>query len=255
VIHFPLVSPDVIASLRPLFRVGKDKVARRFDPGTALNRVDREAIAHARRLRAMLNDERLGGTTTQWAETLFVNKQDYSAFNNSSSEGSLLAGYNQQPVIPAFYFDMQKGERRTLMMKAMGVLSTTSTPTIIFQVRLGTTLGSSYLSGASIGVSTTITTASGVSSQAWTLDLLLTCYTPGIGSGNCTISGAGEVRSSAGFGSPFFYPLEPTTPATATWTQTFDASATQYINLSATWGTQSVSNTITCKNLLLLGLN
>lgn len=216
---------------------------------------DELALVSARRLQAMLNDERMGGTTTQWTEVLFVNGADYSAVASTASETSLLGGVNQQPSFPAFYFDGQKGVRRTVMLIAQGVLGTTSTPTIIFQTRLGTSAGSSSLTGASIGVSAAITTASGVSNKMWYMQLLLTNYTPGIGSGNDTISGAGFVWSGGGFASPFQYVLEPTTPDTATWTQTFDASVTTYVNLSVTWSASSASNTITAKNVMMLGMN
>lgn len=239
-------------NLFPMFHTRK-RGKRRTTP--YIPRYDQDAIDAARRLREQLNDIRQGGTTTQWEEVIFVNRADFSAVASTASEASLLGGANQQPVLPAFYFDAQKGERRSYIMEASGILGTTSTPTIIFQVRSGTSVGSSSLTGASVGVSAAITTASGVSNKWWYLRLLMTNYTPGLGSGNDTISGAGYVVSPGGFASPFMYPLEPTTPDTATWTQTLDASVTQYINLSITWSASSASNTITCKSLLMHGLN
>ncbi len=83
----------------------------------------------------------------------------------------------------------------------------------------------------------------------------MTCRTVGTGTGNSTLSGAGYVQSPGGFASPFVYPLEPTTPDTATWTQTFDNSLTYFINLSVTWSASSASNTITCKALRMYGWN
>lgn len=194
----------------------------------------------------------LTGTVT---EQMFVNTADYTAFNTSSAEGSLLAGTNEQPIIPATFFFNKQGRHRCIRLIASGVLGTTSTPTIIFQVRAGTTSGSSFLSGTSLGVSAAITTASGVTNQAWELVLDLQCNTTGIGTGNTTLSGAGWVNSPGGFASPFSYALEPTTPPTATWTATIDNSLTYYLNLSVTWSASSASNTITCKKLWLLGLN
>lgn len=237
--------------LQPIFHLRGNPRRTRLTPREA---IDQAAILEAQRVKTLL-DERQGGTTTQWSELMFVNGADYSAFNSSASEGSILGGTNQQPSIPALYFDAAKGHRRTIAIEAQGVLGTTSTPTITFQVRMGTSQGSSSLTGASIGVSAAITTASGVSNKWWYLYLLLTNYTPGQGSGNDTISGAGYVESPGGFASPFKYALEPTTPDTATWTQTFDAAVTQWINLSVTWSASSASNTITCKQLLLHGLN
>lgn len=235
---------------------------RRFSPRARLRGMtpffglpyhDRLAEHHAREVRRRADFIVNGGGT--WSECLFSNRADYNAFASSAAEGSLLAGVNQQPVIPALYFDGTKGFGRSISLLARGVLGTTGTPTVVFQVRLGTTAGSSTLTGSSVGVSAAITTASAVSNKWWELRLDLVCNTPGIGSGNCTLSGSGYVTSPGGFASPFTYPLEPTTPDTATWTQTIDASQTQYLNLSVTWGASSPSNTITCKKLQLIGWN
>jgi hypothetical protein len=208
---------------------------------------DLYSLMDARRRRREQHE--MGGLTQSYSELFFANAADYTAFNTSSSEGSLLAGVNKQPIIPALFLAGNQAVGKTFRFEASGVLGTTSTPTIIFQCRLGTTLGSSYLSGTSVGVTAAITTASGVSNKWWYLCLDLACYTPGIGSTNCTLSGAGYVMCPGGFASPFFYPLEPTTPDTATWTAAIDGSVTQYFNLSVTWSASSSSNTITCKNL------
>jgi hypothetical protein len=196
-------------------------------------------------------DPRMTGLTNTYVEDLFVNEADHTAVSNTTSETSLLAGTNKQPTIPANHFLQQGAQFRGVRILARGVLSTTSTPTLIFQVRLGTTSGSSYLSGSSLGVSAAITTASGVTNKWWELRLDLVCSVRGIGTGNATLCGAGYVSSPGGFASPFVYPLEPTTPDTATWTQVFDASLTQFVNLSATWSAASASNTITCKQLIV----
>jgi hypothetical protein len=238
---------------------------RRFQPLARLRQQPREApyqladvlaLRHARRLQDLTDSIRCSGTTGTWTECMFANRADYSAFApNNTSEGSLLSGVNEQPVIPALFWDGTKAFGRTISIVARGVLTTISTPTLTFQLRLGTTAGSAYLSGASVGVSAAISTASGVTNKYWELRLDLTCDTPGQGSGNTTLSGAGYVMSPGGFASPFIYALEPTTPDTATWTATIDNSVTQYLNVSCTWGTANASNSITLKQLLVLGLN
>ncbi len=190
-----------------------------------------------------------------WANCLFANSGDYAAIASFTSEKSLLAaGIPDQPTLPPYYFQSNQGVGKTISILARGVFSTTGTPTYKFQARLGTTLGPAYVSGTSVGVSAAITTASSVTNVFWELRLDLTCYTPGLGS-NCILSGAGSVWSPTGFAAPLFYPLEPTTPDTATWTATIDASLAQYLNLSVTCGSSSSSNTLTLKTLLLLGLN
>lgn len=197
----------------------------------------------------------MSATTLTWAELMWVNTADFTAFSTSASEGSIIAGLNEQPTIPALFFYNKPGKGRAVKILARGVLSNTGTPTIIFQARLSSTVGTATLTGGSVGVSAAITTQSGVTNKWWELGLDLTCYTPGQGSGNCTVSGAGYVSCPGGFASPFIYALEPTTPDTATWTQTLDASVSQYLNLSVTWSASSASNTITCKQLQVWGLN
>ncbi len=135
------------------------------------------------------------------------------------------------------------------------MLGTTSTPTIIFQWRFGTTSGSSFLSGASVGVSVAITTGSGVTNQWWESWLDVICYTAGTGTGNTSLSCAGVVSCPGGFASPFSYALEPTTPPTATWSAVIDNAVTQFVNLSVTWSASSASNTVTCKKLKMYGEN
>src|SRR5260370_33634758 len=139
----------------------------------------RERLAFYRAHQTLAEAERIqcSGTTGTWTELAYTNMADFSAFNNSASEGSLLAGNNDQPVIPALFFFNKQGRFRNVLFKAWGVLSTTSTPTIQFQVRSGTTSGSSFLSGASVGQSAVITTApAGVTNVYWTLELVLNCY-------------------------------------------------------------------------------
>lgn len=192
--------------------------------------------------------------TGTWAETLFTNTADHTELASSAAEASLLAGTNRQPYLPADYFVGTGAPGRGIRILARGVLSTTASPTIIFQARLGTTVGSTFLSGTSVGVSGTITCGATVSAKWWELELDLICTVVGQGTTNLTLSGAGKVTSPSGFLTPFIYPIEPSTPDTATWTSTLDGSLRQWLNLSATWGTSSASNKITCKQLIVKGL-
>lgn len=198
---------------------------------------------------------RLSATTGTWSEVIWANTADGTALASSASEGSLLTGLVEQPTLFAGFFYGERSKAKIIRLVARGVLGTTSTPTIVFQVRMGTTSGPSTLSGTSIGVSSAITTASGVSTKQWELVLDLTLRTPGIGTGNSTLFGAGWVTSPEGFASPFTYSLQTTSPSSDTWTTTFDNSVNQYINISATWGTSSASNTCKLKQCMLLGLN
>lgn len=191
--------------------------------------------------------------TGSWAETLFTNRADHTALASSASEGSLLAGTNMQPYLPADYFLGHGDTGRGVKLLFRGVFSTAGTPTLTFQVRMGTTVASTYLSGTSVGASAAITTSSGVSNKFWELELDLICNTPGQGGTNMTLSGSGRVLSPGGFASPFAYALSPGGGESATWTCTLDGTLRQWVNLSATWSASSASNTITCKQAVLFG--
>lgn len=180
-----------------------------------------------------------------WTRPLFQSIADHTAVASTASEASLLAGTNQQPVLPALFWDGPQSRGRRVNIRAKGIFSTTGTPTLTFQLRLGTTAGSSYLSGTSVGVSSAITTINNSTNEWWMLEVDLVCRTPGLGTTNLTIAGSGSVRSPIGFASTYEYPI----PDSATWTYTIDGSLTYYFNLSCTWSASSASNTITCKCL------
>lgn len=216
--------------------------------------LDRICLAEARRQHRRahaVKNSFLSGTVT---EVIFQTVADYTAIASFTTELSLLSGA-RQPSFPAGFFDNQNKPGKGIRIFARGVLGVTGTPTYTFQVRLGSTAGPTFITGTSVGVSAAITTQSGVTNVYWELGMDLICTVPGIGTGNCTLSGAGLVSSPAGFASPFVYPLEPTTPNTATWTSTIDDSVTQYLNLTVTSSASSASNTLTMKQLLVYGLN
>lgn len=208
--------------------------------------VDVHALEAARQLQRE-REYAIGIKPGSFSEQIFSNTAPYSAFSTSAAEGSLLSGLAEQPWVPGGYFDGPNAYGKTLVLKAKGVFSNTGTPTLIFQWRMGNTLGPTYLSGGSVGVSAAITTGSGVSGVQWESSLELQLKAPGLGTGNATLQGCGWVKSPAGFAAPYEYAVQPTA---GTFTQTFDASLTQYFNLSVTWSASSSSNTITCVQLL-----
>ncbi|MGH7723289.1 MAG: hypothetical protein ACRENL_10765 [Candidatus Dormibacteria bacterium] len=185
-------------------------------------------------------------------ECLFTNTSDGTALATFTAEASLLAGMSgAQPQIPAFFFFNEASLGKALKLRASGTVSSTGTPTFTFFVRMGTTIAS--VGGTSIGQSAAITTGSGISNQYWEIEVDLILRAFGQGSGNATLQAAGSIFSP-GFASPFTYAMTPSASATA-WTATFDTTATQYLNLSASCGTSNASNTVTLKQLTILGLN
>lgn len=191
----------------------------------------------------------------RWTEGAFASVAEYTALASFTAEASLLQGVKSQPFIPAHHFDGNEGTGKSYTLLASGILSSTGIPTYIFQWRLGTVASPTDLSGASIGVSAAIAAAAGVTNKAWSSRLDVLVQTPGQGTGQTTISAFGWVWSPGGFASPFEYPLEITTPDTATWTTTRDATVDNYFNLSVTCSANSASNTIRCKQLQHWGNN
>jgi hypothetical protein len=241
-------------------RVWRDVARVRLPrPLTRREWADAVALDHALGLHDKAHAVQASGLTGMWTECFFTNVADHTAVASSAVEASLLAGTNMQPTIPALFFSQgggaAQGRGRKIGLYAKGVLGTTGTPTIIFQWRLSSTAGSATLSGASVGVSAAITTGSGVTNKQWECWVELICRTPGLGTNNTTLAGCGWVKSPTGFASPFLYPLQITTPDTATWTATIDGSLTQFVNLSCTWSASSASNTCQCKELTALGFN
>ena len=191
-----------------------------------------------------------GMKSDRWSECFYTDG-DFTALSNFTSEASLLAGKNHQPKIPGGFLDRVN---KKVAFEAWGVLGTTSTPTYIFQCRFGTTVGSSFLSGTSVGVTPTITAGNGVTNSIWHLRLEVWVKTVGEGGTNCTLNCMGQLWSGDAF-AVSSYALAPATPPTATFTATLDASVNQWFNLSVTCGTASASNTVTCKSLSAYALN
>lgn len=112
-------------------------------------------------------------------EQLMANISDYTAVDDTASEESLLAaGGTRLPYFKANYFQR---ERTSFTLRLRGVFSTTGTPTLTFQARVGATGGSGTLSGSSVGVSAAITTINNSANAGWELFLHGICLSPGGG--------------------------------------------------------------------------
>lgn len=189
--------------------------------------------------------------TGKFQEGLYVSTADCTALASFTSEASAIAGPNKQPTLPGQFFGLSGSNGAALYIRWWGILGSTGTPTYVFTVRAGTTQGTSFLSGTKLFESAAITTASGVSNKNWVLEGWLTVNTYGQGTGNCTLNCLGFVSSPAGFASPGFYSVNPSSADSATLTATLDASLTQYINCSVTCSASSASNTVTTKGLIV----
>lgn len=210
--------------------------------------IDLLALKNARRRQRWnerIQNSNLSGT---WTECLYRNKGDFSVMNTTGALTSILSGQNQQPVIPANFFD--QFPQRAIGIVARGILSPGGTPTYTMSCNLNSTIGLSQVTGAILGVSAAVTMAN-TANSSWMLRIDAICTTAGQGSGNSTLTSAGEFWTGAGNPNTI-YGLAPNAPPSATWTCTLDDSVSQYLNLAANI---SATGSILCKELLVWGYN
>ncbi len=198
----------------------------------------------------------MSATTGTWDEVMYVSGAGavFTAIASVNVDTTLLAGPNEQPTIPAFFYFNKQGLLRKIRLRSKGVLSCTATPTYTFKWSFSTTSGSATI-GTTLAISAAITCASGITNQMWESQLDLTCTAVGTGSGNTTVNVSGWVKSPGGFAAPYEYGMMPSQGALATWTATLDNSLTNYINLSVAPSASSSSNTVQCKHLEMHGEN
>lgn len=122
-------------------------------------------------------------------------------------------------------------------IKAWGVASVTGTPTLTFRSRLG------GVAGTALGSSGARTASSGVSNRSWQVTADLTCLSTGAAGTwfACQITyEAVTLAGSPPFASPGLV-LDGTTSVTV------DTTVSEDFVVTATWGTASASNTLTCR--------
>lgn len=145
---------------------------------------------------------------------------------NDTTETSLLSTGEGLTTLPAN--QLQPGSR--LRISLSGVMSTTGTPTLNLKVKIG---------GATIASTGAVATAGTISNNVWSLDFDCTCRTYGA---TGTLIGQGWFRYD-----------DSTHAGTAegiamTATASINTTAELAIDVTATWGAASASNTITCSN-------
>ena len=121
---------------------------------------------------------------------------------------------------------------RQLRLSAWGYVSDTGTPTLRLKLKLGATV---------ILDTGAITLGSDISNKLWRFE------------GTATVQTAGA--SGKLFAQGQFYQNGATTDIVSTGQVTIDLTTSLLADLTATWGTASASNTITCSNLSLEILN
>jgi len=164
----------------------------------------------------------------------------------TSSSGTTVASSTTETwvamcVIPAN--DMAVG--MVYRVEAWGLWSNTSTPTLNLRAKIGTSSTTPGSNG--YGQLGATTTQSGVSNRLWTAKTQFTVESTGATAstfGYLKVKSAGFVAGTA----PFLNDaVELTTGMDGTTTTTVDSTVINYFGITATWGTSSSSNTLTCR--------
>lgn len=184
-------------------------------------------------------------------ETLYTSHKVGTQLNTFTTEDNLMKTL-PECVIPAVYFYDAKDIGKSLRVKAIGRLGSTSTPTFTFTLRLNTT--SAYTQGAGVAVSSAaITAGSGVTLAPFFIDIEIVCQAIAQGAAGMTLAILGEVRSGTGFaagGGLYSIPA-----ANTTFTVTLDHSVTQYLYLSVACGTSNSLNLAQLELMKVYGEN
>ena len=140
-------------------------------------------------------------------------------------------------TIPANFL----GNGSCFHLRASGVFSTTTTPTL----KLGFYYGG--VAGVSLADSGAVTTASSVTNLQWILDVIMTIRSNGA-TGTAWTQGTLSLGTSATAMSTI--PL----PAAAPSAVTVDTTAAKLLTVGGQWGTANASNTVTCHGFQAISL-
>ena len=170
-----------------------------------------------------------------WVEALAWATADGVAVANTTTETIIMPDVS----IPANY--MQDG--RNLRLKVQGKHSTTGTPTLTFRLRWG------GVSGTVIALSPAFTTGTGVTNNLFEIELNIQTRANG-SSGTLLVVGSATVNGAT-------VPVQAMCVggASAPASTTVDLTTATNLSITAQWGTQSPSNTLTGVTYLLESLN
>ena len=191
-------------------------------------------------------------TTGTQTEALSVNSANASAYANLSvatqCSPATGAGYT-----PANFWLPSYGISKSLLVKAFGVMGTTSTPSLTIGVSANTTQGT-YNSSGILATTGAVAMSSGVSNVPWSLEVIISNVTTGA-SGTFLADGMlivfNAVTTATAWGG-YRCSSSAANPNTAA---TLSTQSAYYIELFATWSAASASNTLTVYSYAVLGLN
>jgi len=142
-----------------------------------------------------------------------------------------------QLILPANFLQ----DTSVLKVTATGTFSNTSTPTLLLGVYYG------GVAGTKLAASGATTTTTGATNWPWRLEATITVRT--IGSAGTAVT-AGVLYLATSLTAYSVIPID----AAAQTTATINTTAASALTLGAQWGTNSVSNTLTCNQFLVESL-
>lgn len=186
------------------------------------------------------------GTQTEALSCANVNgtalASSVTATQISPTEG---AGYT-----PANFWLPTYGASKGLLVKAWGVLGTTSTPNLTLEVLANTTQGTRNASGI-LATTGAVAQAATVTNVPWELEVLISNVSTG-SAGTALAMGMVKVYTASTTIQSMRLSSSAANPNTA---MTLNTQSAYYIELFGTWGTSSASNTIQVYGYTVLGLN
>lgn len=173
-----------------------------------------------------------------WVESLVTAQAAGTSLSNSASATSILSAA-QKIALPAGFLDVPG---KAIRITALGRLSNivTTPGTLTFEIKFGSTV---VFSGGAMQLSTTAHTT-----LPFWFEVVLTCRA--IGS-SATLMGQG-LMTTACFDAPTIVLAPNTTPTVG---NTFDSSASQVVDLFATFSVANAGNLIQVEQFVLESLN
>lgn len=185
-------------------------------------------------------------------ETLFTALSSGTAVANTTTETILIPNV----TIPANYMQAD----RCLQVTAFGAYGTTSTPTIIFSLRMGG-VGGTVIAKSSTTTTTSATGGGASMTAMWSFTALIQCQANG-SSGKLMTNGQAVLYNSANatsgtvtnYGLPM--PLASgSTGGTTPVQSTVDLTVDEPLSFTVTWGTANAANSIQCTNYIVESMN
>lgn len=172
---------------------------------------------------------------------------EFASLNDTPGMGNLAH-------VPVDFWTPANLPGKTLRIEAMGILSSTATPTYTFTTRLG---AAGSTTAAIVAGTAALTTASGAANAIWRAVANITLTTVGAAGANSTVRGLGlldagsnGITTNAGLNL-----YNASASATAPTVATVDVNIVNFINFNIACSASSASNTIQLLQLLVFGLN